>query len=210
MREPGSPEPRPRLLTIGAVAIPEDRGGVFSFPFDIVRSAPGVAAGARRPGDLYLIAYPDGQPPGGPLLPFIGAGPRACLAEAFDDGALDYLSEPWNLEELAARAGRFAGSGTIPIPGHPAALSGSLLRGPDREERLSDAEAVVLRALIAARGGRVSRRALARHLWPFASADTRAVDQTVSRLRSRLRALGFEGAAPQIRSIRGFGYSLDL
>jgi len=129
------------------------------------------------------------------------------MPEAFERGAVDYLSEPLGMFELRARIDRILGNGTVlAVPGTLLRLEGSVLVGPAGNTTLGHEEAALLRILASAAPERVSRDALRAFLWPNLRGDSRVVDSAVSRLRERMSRVGVSEDGPQIRSIRRFGY----
>jgi two-component system OmpR family response regulator len=135
-------------------------------------------------------------------------------------GADDYMAKPVNARELTARVkavlrGRLKGQGAandnrgdrLLFAGFELNLDEETLYGPDGAPiSLPRAEYLMLRALLE-RPGRVVTRARLQalssaHDW---TADSRAVDLRVSRLRRRLAAGG-----EVIRTYRGRGYLLTV
>jgi len=160
-----------------------------------------------------LVSFPSGQdflrdiPK---TIPVIACGSADSIAEAFRQGATDYLCEPWTEKELAARVGRLLPKTVLAFPGVGIILRGTRLDGPKQSLHLSRDEAALLRILYREVGEKVSRIALRRILWPRAPKDSRIVDETVSRLRKHLAAAGISKLHMEIRSIRGFGYRLEV
>jgi hypothetical protein len=200
---------RPSLSVIGVV--PPLRGwmGAAFFPFDLIFCD--LPPRLWQPGDAALVPFPDTSAclDAWPVnFPFLGCGPAACLPEAFSRGAVDYLKDPWTLEELVHRADRIVRSGPLPVPHSSLRLEGLVLRGARGTDSLTWEEAAVLRELIRMYGFKVSRVALRRFIWPSLDEGTRVVDMTVSRLRRAIHRISAVDDETQIRSIRGFGYAL--
>jgi DNA-binding winged helix-turn-helix (wHTH) protein len=97
--------------------------------------------------------------------------------------------------ELGGRARR------LDLRGTEVTLQGALAVVGDEEVRLTDRERAVLHALVDAGGAVVPKRSLLRDVWGAAATDEHAVEVTVSRLRSRLGAVG---AAVQTVPRRGY------
>jgi DNA-binding winged helix-turn-helix (wHTH) protein len=100
------------------------------------------------------------------------------------------------------------------MSGHPPALQDravapeiddfGLLRHHGSWIALSDRGETIMRALIAARGGAVTRQELATATWPDRERSSHALDVHIHRLRPRLAALGLT-----IRTLRGRGFVLE-
>lgn len=76
-----------------------------------------------------------------------------------------------------------------------------------RVEKLTYAEAKILRLLLSSPDGTVSRDAIAEALnFRVVTSNSRAIDVRVSGLRGRLRTFGL---AHRLRSVRCFGYQFD-
>jgi hypothetical protein len=201
----------PTLVVIGADSSLRERLGAVSFSFELryQREIPRE----RRLAEAALLAFPGDAPLVArfPLrYPLIAFGPVACMADALDRGVADYLAEPWCPEELRLRAERVLGAGPLVIKGTAVALRGLVLSGPGGSTILASDQASLLRQLIAAEGTVLSRGGLRRYLWPTLADRSRAVDITVSRLRRRLALVSGRDRSVQIRSVRGFGYSITV
>lgn len=145
--------------------------------------------------------------------PIVAYGPAELLAACYLNGCDDYLKEPWSPAELEWRALRLLGRaaenwrfgwGRLEI-------RGLALHGPAASCPLSEAEARILRLLVANRGEAVPRQALYYAIWGRPGAGvSRVVDVHVCSLRKKLRRLlpASAGSAPSIRSVRGVGYRI--
>ncbi len=147
-----------------------------------------------------------------PVLVLSGRRELADRLAAFEAGADDYLTKPFELEELLVRvrallrraaAGRrlaSAGDGLrLDAATHAVVLG-------DREVPLTRTEFRVLTTLLGARPKVVHRSALAAAAWPDApqlAANT--LDSCVARVRGKLRHAGSDVA---ITTVRGVGYRL--
>lgn len=130
-------------------------------------------------------------------------GPAQDLRAAWLAGVSDYLKEPWNPEELFLRlSGPRLNNLVWTTGGQTLTLEGQNLEGEaGRTQRLTAAEAEILKLLVQRRGLAVSRAVLG---WGAHCSPGRGVDTLVGRLRIKLRALNGEGPV----SVRGLGYRL--
>lgn len=166
----------------------------------------------RRFDSVALIPYPERRAWAADIprtIPIIGCGPSASIADAYHAGCADYLCDPWDEAELAARTGRLLYRTALHLGTDNAVLKGTRLDGPKGSIPLSFEEATLLRVLFRQAGTSISRVALRRTIWPALPECSRIVDETVSRLRGRLQEAGISKSSIYIRSIRGFGYQLE-
>ncbi len=201
----------PTLVVIGADSSLRERLGAVSFSFELRYQC--EIPRERRLAEAALLAFPAGAPLVARFprrYPLIAFGPVACMADAFDRGVADYLAEPWGPEELRLRAERVLGAGPLVVEGTAIALRGLVLSGPGGSTILAPDQASLLRQLIAANGAVLSRGGLRRYLWPTLADRSRAVDIAISRLRRRLALVSGRDRLVQIRSVRGFGYSITV
>ena len=166
--------------------------------------------------DLYLLpvaralSCAEEPLPGPSTVPTIAYGAPEGLRAAFLSGCVDFLREPWALEELSLRVRR-----AVPSPRFALAGVELILRGMNMASRfgsiaLSLPEERILRALLLRKGSVVPRATLFGALWGGPPARrSRAVDAHVSSLRRKLRRLlpGCSGLS-LIRSVRRVGYLL--
>jgi two-component system response regulator RegX3 len=147
-----------------------------------------------------------------PVLMLTAKGAEDDILRGFEVGVDDYVSKPFSVRELLARAhallkrsGKLASDvfrfGPFEIdPQHRRA------RSPHLEVELSSKEIQILRLLAADPGRIVGRRALLREVWGMTNAhnvETRTVDVHIAKLRKKL---GREGEA--LVTVRGEGYRL--
>ncbi len=133
----------------------------------------------------------------------------ADRVEGLGLGADDYLSKPFDFEELVARIRALARRSSPPLP--PTLTHGDLVvdsarrtafRG-DRQLSLSPKEFAVLEHLLAAEGRVISAEELLERVWDEATNPfTTTVKTTIGRLRSKL------GEPPLIETVREGGYRI--
>lgn len=92
----------------------------------------------------------------------------------------------------------------VDIAGHRVRLQGVALVIDDEVVTLPDREAAMLAALLRRRNAVISKEALLRDVWGAASTDVHVVEVTLSRLRTRLGALG-----NAIRTVPRRGYVIE-
>jgi len=129
------------------------------------------------------------------------------MAEAFREGCADYLRDPWGLEELTARAGRFERF-SLSLEGRIVRVSHRRLACSGRQVSLGEAEYRAFRTLAWSLNAVVPRSALRAGPGQAGTGpESRAPDVLISGLRRKLGSLdpGLPGA---LRTIRGQGYLL--
>ena len=141
-----------------------------------------------------------------------------------DDGADDYVTKPFSLDELVSRvravlrrsSGRGAaarGTGAAPaappllLDGAEVDLDGHVVRRDGREVRLSALEASILRCLAERRGRSTSRALILERVWgPLAAVTDRTIDFHVKNLRRKVER---DATKPRvIVTDHGVGYRL--
>jgi len=161
---------------------------------------------------LRLIPVVRAKNPGVPIIVLSALGEPGDRVAGLDEGADDYLSKPFALEEMLARIravrrrpgdlrAETVGVGTLvfDLESEEATVSGERLELPRRELR-------VLAALIRRLGRTVLRETLEMAVYGFDDdIHSNTLDSHVSRLR---RKLADAGAGVEIHAIRGVGYLL--
>ncbi len=129
-------------------------------------------------------------------------GPAHLMRAAWLAGAVDYLKDPWEPEELFLRL-RGPRAAVVVWSCGPCAvrLEGGSISASGMKTKLSWSEAELLRMLVERRGCAVPRHLLA---WAAGCVEGRVVDTLVGRIRRKLAGVGASG--PTITSVRGVGY----
>ena len=151
-----------------------------------------------------------------PILVLSADGDEARKVRALDEGADDYVTKPFSMQELLARLrvaqrhrAALAGGGpeqvvlgalALDAEAHTATLDGGELVLTRKE--------FALLAMLARNAGRVLTHAtLLQHIWGGATTKTATLRVHVTQLR---RKLGTGPGRPEIRSEPGVGYRLAL
>jgi hypothetical protein len=138
--------------------------------------------------------------------PCLAYGPSGLMAEAFRAGCVDYLREPWSLDELRARLGRLERL-RVGLGARIVTAEGRSLEAGGRRILLGEAEYRAFRLLALNLNTVVPRPALRASKGTDRGRASRAADVLVSSLRRKLASLDADlpGA---LRSVRGQGYIL--
>ena len=208
------------LLTQSQSELPPDaesEAAAFGQPFDLVildlmlpeMSGFEVARRTRASGNfvaiLMLTAKDDGQD----------------IVRGLEEGADDYLTKPFRLEELLARVRvllrrrRWDGVETLNEPQPDVEVGTSIIHfdrfsieTPDETVTLTTREVGLLRALVDREGETVTRGTLLQEVWGLRpDTKTRVIDSFIVRLR---RYLELDPSRPKhIVSVRGQGYRFE-
>lgn len=146
-----------------------------------------------------------------PILMLTARGDVASRVEGLYAGAADYVTKPFDVQELLARVhvrlrDRRSDTAVVVHAGvelRPDTLS---VVAPGGSSVLPELEFEVLRLLLAHPGRVWSREDLERRLYGDDLPESNTVEVFVSKLRKRLRALGV--AEDLIRTVRGKGYAV--
>lgn len=150
-----------------------------------------------------------------PILMLTAAARTEYVVQGLNAGADDYLTKPFQIEELRARVRaltRRGGAtrteeirvGTLVLN----RLTHQIFREDTKPMRLTPKEYKLLEYFLMRPQQVVSRTELLEKVWEM-SFDPRSnvVDSHVARVRTKLRKIP---GAPQIETARGFGYILDV
>jgi two-component system response regulator PhoP len=149
-----------------------------------------------------------------PILVLTARGRWQDKVEGLEAGADDYLAKPFEMEELLARLRallrRAAGSAShlIQCGALRLDLAAQKVWIGERQPELTAYEYRLLEQLVTHRGGVLSKRELADHLYPHdEDRDSNVLEVLVGRLR---RKLDPEGVLRPIETLRGRGYRFTL
>jgi len=159
---------------------------------------------------LRWLAQQEGNKP--PVLMVTAMAATADKVQGLNEGADDYLSKPFEPEELIARLGallRRAGGDRDSLKCGDIELwpEQARVRASGREIELRTLEFKLLFTLMRAPGKVFSRKQLLDRVWGETTyVEERTVDVTVKRLR---QALSAGGCGDAVATVRGIGYRLD-
>ena len=150
---------------------------------------------------------------GVPVIMLTAKGEEIDRVVGFEVGADDYVVKPFSVRELLLRVRALLRRTGAPAPDETLVRIGDLAIDLDRHQVTVANEQVVLTTtefkllhILAERRGRLqSRDTLLKDVWGYAYVgDTRTVDTHVTRLRTKLGAMG-----DLIKTVRGFGYKME-
>jgi DNA-binding response OmpR family regulator len=146
-----------------------------------------------------------------PVIVITARDDAAMLVQALDAGADDYVTKPFRLAELLARARALLRRGNDPVPPHsPVKIDVQARRVWFRGEELhlTVKEFDLFRILVREQGKVVTREQLMKEIWEtpwFGS--TKTLDMHISVLR---RKIGDDASNPMyISTVRGLGFRFD-
>ena len=147
-----------------------------------------------------------------PVLVLTARADEVDTVVGLDAGADDYVTKPFRLAELLARARALLRRGVVELPAPEALVridpEGRRVFLHGQEVQLTGKEFELLKVLVANEGKVVSREKLMRDVWDSAwYGSTKTLDMHISVLR---RKLGDDASHPSyITTIRGVGFRFD-
>jgi DNA-binding response OmpR family regulator len=153
-----------------------------------------------------------------PIIILTAQGEEIDRVVGLELGADDYICKPFSVRELLARIKAVLRRSPVATSSPAKTISGLGHLWLDTERReakvlntqleLSKLEFDLLYLLLSHPGRVFSREELVEQVWGYDYlGDTRAVDSSIKRLRSKLRAA--DPAADHIMAVRGIGYKLS-
>ncbi|MBJ6801073.1 response regulator [Geomonas propionica] len=149
-----------------------------------------------------------------PVIMLTAKGEEIDKVVGFEVGADDYVVKPFSSRELLLRVKAVLRRTNTESVSSPMLLFGLIMIDTDRHIVMVDGEEIFFTSTefkllhtLAQRPGRVqSRDVLLRDVWGYNFVeDSRTVDTHITRLRTKLGSAG-----DLIKTVRGFGYKLDL
>ena len=221
----------------GSILIIEDEPGIVDFlergfraqGFDVISSVDGVNGAVTaqnedvdlvvldlmlpgRSGLDVLTALHEAKP-GLPVIVLTALGEVEHRVAGLDAGAVDYLTKPFSLTELAARiraqlrAAAHSPRTTLSAGDIEVNLLTREVRRGGELVRLSTTEFELLAYLMNNRGHVLSREQILRAVWGYEyDPGTNVVDVYIGYLRRKLRR---QGMNPPIVTVRSVGYRLE-
>lgn len=221
----------------GLILVIEDEPGIVDFlerglraqGFDVISAidgTTGAAAAVNQDVDLVVLdlmlpgksgldvlASVRDAKPGLPVIVLTALGEVEHRVAGLDAGAVDYLTKPFSLTELAARiraqlrAAAHAPRTTLSAGDIEVDLITREVRRGGELVRLSTTEFELLSYLMHNRGHVLSREQILRAVWGYEyDPGTNVVDVYIGYLR---RKLGAHGTNAPIVTVRSVGYRLD-
>ena len=221
----------------GLILVIEDEPGIVDFlerglraqGFDVISATDGVSGASAalaqdvdlvvldlmlpgRGGLAVLAALHDAKP-GLPVIVLTALGEVEHRVAGLDAGAVDYLTKPFSLTELAARiraqlrAAAQTPRTTLSAGDIEVDLITREVRRGGESVRLSTTEFELLTYLMHNRGHVLSREQIQRAVWGYEyDPGTNVVDVYIGYLRRKLRT---QGTNAPIVTVRSVGYRLD-
>lgn len=151
-----------------------------------------------------------------PVLMLTGLGDHEEKMRGFQVGADDYLTKPFETEELLARIDALLRreaqveeeTGTFEVGGLRVNLESKVVQRNGDPVDLTDLEYELLTYLLRRRGRTATREQILRDVWDLPSVvETRTIDRHVNALRDVME--GTEEEEWAIQSVYGIGYKLE-
>jgi len=149
-----------------------------------------------------------------PVIILTARGQRADKIQGFELGADDYITKPFDLEELLARVHAVlrrshTGVDRLSVGDIEIDFGRRTATKAGRRLHLTHREFEILRFLASRQGNVVHRDELLRRVWGYQDAPfTRSVDHAIARLRKKIEP---DPATPTfIHTVHGDGYCLTL
>jgi DNA-binding winged helix-turn-helix (wHTH) protein len=138
----------------------------------------------------------------------VAYGPSVSLPEAFAAGAVEYLKEPWTINEMFLRLRRLSrDSSTFVFEGRRYRLESGSIIGDEGKARLTEPERVILLSLMRGAPEPLSRRELYDRFNPGKPESSRVLDMHIHVLRTKLMSItGSVGLEDIIYTSRYRGY----
>ncbi len=221
----------------GQILVIEDEPGIVDFlerglraqGFDVISAMDGISGAAAALGQdvdlvvldlmlpgrsgLEVLARLHDAKPGLPVIVLTALGEVEHRVAGLDAGAVDYLTKPFSLTELAARiraqlrAAAHAPRTTLSAGDIEVNLITREVRRGGELVRLSTTEFELLSYLMHNRGHVLSREQILRAVWGYEyDPGTNVVDVYIGYLRRKLRK---QGTNAPIVTVRSVGYRLD-
>jgi DNA-binding response OmpR family regulator len=221
----------------GLILVIEDEPGIVDFlerglraqGFDVISATDGTSGAAAALGEdvdlvvldlmlpgrsgLEVLASVHATKPALPVIVLTALGEVEHRVAGLDAGAVDYLTKPFSLAELAARIrAQLRAAAQMPRTTISAGdievnlITREVRRGGELV-RLSTTEFELLTYLMQNRGHVLSREQILRAVWGYEyDPGTNVVDVYIGYLRRKLRR---QGKNPPIVTVRSVGYRLD-
>ena len=150
-----------------------------------------------------------------PVLMLTGLGDHEHKMRGFQLGADDYLTKPFETEELVARidallrreAEATEEDGVFRVGGLEVDIDSGTVTRDGESVKLTDLEYALLEYLLRRRGRTATREQILRDVWDLpAEVETRTIDRHVNALRDVMD--GEDEASWSIQSVYGIGYKL--
>ena len=142
------------------------------------------------------------------FVPFIIYGDGSNLAYSFQCGAIDFLKNPWKIEELGYRILNYLKNGKNIFQKRDITVNKNSLEIGNKFCHISRKEFLLLRLLILHHGRLVHKNLIWNVIWNKQPDKSKALDMLILRLRKKIASI--DGSKKLvIRSIKRIGYIYD-